>query len=59
MFRTSTVIVWRSGQGLSGRDTVAAELVGEKAPRSFALSFQYLAKEALGGLGSTPTVPDD
>ncbi len=49
--RISTRIVRRSGQELSGGDTVAAELVGEKAPRRFALSFQNLAKEALRSLG--------
>ncbi len=54
--RMSTGIVWRSGQELSGRDTVAAELVGDKAPRRFALPFQDLAKEALGSLGIPPTL---
>ena len=46
----------RSGQELSGGDTAAAELVGDKAPRRFALSFQNLAKEALGSLGIPPTL---
>ncbi len=54
--RISTRIVRRFGQELSGGDTVAAELVGEKAPRRFALSFQDLAKEALGSLGIPPTL---
>ena len=52
--RMSTGIVWRSGQELSGRDTVAAELIEERVSRSFASSFQYLAKEALGSLGIWP-----
>ncbi len=52
----STRIMRRSGQELSGGDTVAAELVGEKAPRSFAQSFQDLVKEARGSLGIPPTL---
>ena len=54
--RMLTRIVWRYGQELSGRDTVAAELIGERVSRRLASSFQYPAKEALGSLGIWPTL---